>query len=331
MKYDVFICYSSQDQKVVEGLLAYLENNNIRCFAAYRDIPRGMAWARAIVEALDSSKLMVVIFSDTFNNSEQVDREIEIATENKMPIITFRITDSAFKGAKKYYLNNINWIDAFPAPERAYRRVADNIKLHLERLALQESKKEIDAAEDKKATPIKTKVHTSKKYMVGDFYDVDDKKGIVFNITDDGLHGKIVSLYEAKYQWCTGEIYYKELLTGATHEHDGSENQKVIQSQDIWRARFPAFAWCSSLGKDWYLPSIEELSKILLDKETHASVNAHLRLLNCDLLPNMETNHSYWSSTEVDRKLAKVLYMNDGAIHDYDKYYRGHVRAVAKF
>ena len=108
MKYDVFISYSSDDQKVVEGLCAYLEAQKIRCFVAYRDIHPSMVWARAIVEALDESRMMVVVFSENFNRSEQVDREIELASEDKKPILTFRITDDAFKGAKKYYLTNLN-------------------------------------------------------------------------------------------------------------------------------------------------------------------------------------------------------------------------------
>ena len=127
MKYDVFISYSSHDQKVVEGLCAYLEERKIRCFVAYRDIPRGVVWARAIVEALDESRMMIVVFSDHFNQSEQVDREIELASEDKKPILTFRITDDAFKGAKKYYLKNINWIDAFPHPESIFDSVAENV------------------------------------------------------------------------------------------------------------------------------------------------------------------------------------------------------------
>ena len=57
MKYDVFISYSSHDQKVVEGLCAYLEQYKIRCFVAYRDIPRGVVWARAIVDALDEMQI----------------------------------------------------------------------------------------------------------------------------------------------------------------------------------------------------------------------------------------------------------------------------------
>ena len=53
MKYDVFISYSSHDQKIVEGLCAYLEQYKIRCFVAYRDIPKGKPWPPYIPEALN--------------------------------------------------------------------------------------------------------------------------------------------------------------------------------------------------------------------------------------------------------------------------------------
>lgn len=119
MKYDVFISYSSLDQKVAEGVCAYLEQHRIRCFIAYRDIPKGVVWASAIVEALDESRMMVVVFSGNFNSSKQVDREIELASEDEKTILTFRISDDAFKGAKKYYLKNLNWIDAFRSPNGA--------------------------------------------------------------------------------------------------------------------------------------------------------------------------------------------------------------------
>jgi len=118
MAHDVFISYSSNDKKIVEGLSAYLEQNGIRCFVAYRDIPRGVVWAKAITEAIENTKLMVAVFSEHFNRSEQVDREIELCAEEKKPILPFKIQDTAYTGVKKYYLKNINWIDAFPDPSK---------------------------------------------------------------------------------------------------------------------------------------------------------------------------------------------------------------------
>lgn len=84
-------------------------------------------WAKYIVEALEESRMMVVVFSDSFNCSDQVDREIELASEEKKPILTFRITDEAFKGAKKYYLKNLNWIDAFPEPAKSFGSLCENV------------------------------------------------------------------------------------------------------------------------------------------------------------------------------------------------------------
>lgn len=92
-RYDVFISYSSEDQKIAEGVCGYLERNGYRCFVAYRDIPRGVVWAAAIADAIDESAMMVVVFSQSFNISPQTDREIELASENKMPILTYRIAN----------------------------------------------------------------------------------------------------------------------------------------------------------------------------------------------------------------------------------------------
>ena len=127
MRYDVFISYSSRDQKIAEGVCAYLEQHGIRCFVAYRDIPRGVVWAGAIVDALEHSRMMLVLFSKHFNDSQQVDREIELAAEQSMPILTFRLSEDDFTGAKKYYLKNLNWIDAFPDPEHYFGSLKDNV------------------------------------------------------------------------------------------------------------------------------------------------------------------------------------------------------------
>ena len=126
-RYDVFISYSSDDQKIAEGICGYLERMGYRCFVAYRDIPRGVVWAAAITDAIDDSAMMVVVFSNAFNVSPQTDREIELASENKMPILTYRIADDKMTGAKKYYLKNLNWIDAFPNPENYFGQLLDSV------------------------------------------------------------------------------------------------------------------------------------------------------------------------------------------------------------
>jgi hypothetical protein len=128
MANEVFISYSSDDQKIVEELLGYLEHNGMRCFVAYRDIPKGVVRAGAIVDAIESCKVMVVVFSEDFNRSPQVDREIEICGEEKKPILPFRIQNVAFSGTKRYYLENLNRIDAFPNPQEYFGELCESVK-----------------------------------------------------------------------------------------------------------------------------------------------------------------------------------------------------------
>lgn len=128
MKFDVFISYSSADQKTAEGICDYLERMGYRCFVAYRDIPEGVVWATVITEAIDDSIMMVVVFSHAFNISPHTNREIELASENKMPILTYRIADDEMTGAKKYYLKNLNWINAFPNVEDHFGKLLASVK-----------------------------------------------------------------------------------------------------------------------------------------------------------------------------------------------------------
>ena len=75
MKYDIFVSYSSYDLLIVNKIVDYLENTvdvKLKCFYACRDIPTGVNYARAIVDALDNSRMMIVIFSEDFNKSEHV-------------------------------------------------------------------------------------------------------------------------------------------------------------------------------------------------------------------------------------------------------------------
>ena len=330
MKYDVFISYSSHDQKVVEGLCAYLEQYKIRCFVAYRDIPRGVVWARAIVDALDESRMMVVVFSEHFNNSDQVDREIELASEDKKPILTFRISNDVFKGAKKYYLKNINWIDAFPNPEQVFGSVAENvatllgIKLSTPSSQSTPSTPSTPSAPSTPSVPKQSVELSPVTYQVGDYYDDGKRQGVVFAVSDDGRHGKIVSLDQTREQWCTDGEYYKKSVVGASSDSDGKSNtDKVMARADS--EKYPAFQWCRAKGDEWYLPSLEELTLLL---QVRDKVNKTLRDKSMEVLDKW-----YWTSTEKEKDgfCAWNVNMYNGYTDYRNKRNYNYVRAVSAF
>jgi hypothetical protein len=128
MAHDIFISYSFDDQKVVEGLSAYLEQNGIRCFVAYRDIPRGKSWAEYIPPAIENCKMMVYVHSSTANASDMITNEIVLCLKYKHPVLPFRIQNIDYSGEKAFHLIRINWIDAFPNPNECFLELLTSIK-----------------------------------------------------------------------------------------------------------------------------------------------------------------------------------------------------------
>lgn len=152
-----------------------------------------------------------------------------------------------------------------------------------------------------------TEIKYSGLYNVGDKYSRKGKEGIVFYVTDNGLHGKIVSEDETECAWSTENV-----STGATDENDGMANMKKIQTISGWHEKYPAFAWCADKGDGWYLPAVNELKTLYESKV-------------------VELKHYYWSSTEYSYVRAWFVYLGDGGTNYYYKYNTIYVRAVSAF
>jgi regulation of enolase protein 1 (concanavalin A-like superfamily) len=116
MTHDVFISYSSKDKTVADAVCATLENQGIRCWIAPRDVAPGQSWAGSIVEALNESKVFVLVFSDGSNKSSQVTREVGEAVDNGIPIVPLRIEDVEPSREMRYYIKSIHWLDAMTPP-----------------------------------------------------------------------------------------------------------------------------------------------------------------------------------------------------------------------
>lgn len=115
MGHDVFISYSNRDKKVADAACARLEQAGHRCWIAPRDIAGG-EWGKAIVEGIRGARLFVLIFSAHANRSPQVNREVERAVSNGLPIIPFRIEDVTPSDALEYFISNQHWLDALTPP-----------------------------------------------------------------------------------------------------------------------------------------------------------------------------------------------------------------------
>ncbi len=136
MAHDVLISYSSEDKLIADSVCAKLEGRRIRCFIAPRDILPGVSWAEALVDGIDASRLLVLVFSEHANLSAQVAREVERACRQGLVIIPFRIEDAPMSKEMQYYLGSPHWLDALTPPlERHLEYLAETVSVLLERMS----------------------------------------------------------------------------------------------------------------------------------------------------------------------------------------------------
>jgi biotin transporter BioY len=116
MSHDVFVSYSSDDKSTADTICATLEHRGIRCWIAPRDILPGTDWGGAIVDAINASRLLVLVYSAKANDSPQIKREVERAVNRGLPVIPFRIEDVPMSRTLEFFISMPHWLDAFTPP-----------------------------------------------------------------------------------------------------------------------------------------------------------------------------------------------------------------------
>ena len=117
MAHDVFVSYASGDKVVADAVCSQLESvHRIRCWIAPRDIMPGASWAESIIDAMDQSRIMVLIFSSSANASMQIEREVERAVHKGVFIIPLRIENTPPTKTLEYFISAPHWLDALSEP-----------------------------------------------------------------------------------------------------------------------------------------------------------------------------------------------------------------------
>ena len=75
--HQVFISYASDnvnpstsDRQVADQICSALESQGIRCWIAHRDILPGDPWMEAITDAVDQTKIIILVFSANTEKSK---------------------------------------------------------------------------------------------------------------------------------------------------------------------------------------------------------------------------------------------------------------------
>ena len=154
MAHDVFVSYASEDKPAADAICAILEGERIRCWMAPRDILPGTSYAKAIMDAIDGARVLVVVFSSSTNRSPHVPREAELAVKRAIPILPIRLEEALPSDALGYYLAGQHWLDALVPPlEASIRRLAEAVHVLLGAPSTSGARRSVAAAGSTPAEP----------------------------------------------------------------------------------------------------------------------------------------------------------------------------------
>ena len=305
MNHDVFISYSRKDKEQAEALCKVLSAAGVKYWIDL-SIGGSTNFLTEITRRIKACKTLIFIASANSAASEFTQKEILYAIKHKKPILPYKIGDFQFEDNDEldFIFTNVQWVESLAAVVSALNDMGLTNK----------ATSEVVVPKPQPAT---------KTYKVGDFYDDGTKRGVVFEVTPDGQHGKIVSLEQTQQRW-SNEYEW----TGATSRTDGMANMRAIQTIGGWRKKYPAFDWCADMGDGCYLPAIEELRQYTLNKDIRMKVNQMLSQYN-ELIQDYRF---YWSSTEYNNFCAEGVDRGYGDVDTGGKdNWSGYVRYVAKF
>ncbi|HSV03362.1 MAG TPA: toll/interleukin-1 receptor domain-containing protein, partial [Phenylobacterium sp.] len=121
---NIFISFASQDRKVAMTLCSALESRGFKCWISARDIQPGENFQSAIVRAIRQAKIMLLVFTSNSNNSEEMNKELALASQSKLIVVPLRIEDVSPNDAFAYEFATRQWIDFFADWEFAIQQLA---------------------------------------------------------------------------------------------------------------------------------------------------------------------------------------------------------------
>ena len=140
MAHDIFISYANSDEIVAQQACRTIEGKGVRCWIAPRNILPGMSYAEALIDAINHSSVLLLVFSARSNRSQHVRREVERAVSKGIRILPFKIDGTIPDRDMEYYLSSSHWLDCSSQMHSDWQQTLSQSVVDL--LARQESQRD---------------------------------------------------------------------------------------------------------------------------------------------------------------------------------------------
>lgn len=118
---EVFISYASQDRERVIAIAGHLEAAGVTVWLDQQRILGGDIYGPAIVRALRTAKVMVLMCTDAAMRSPNVRQEIVLAWKYQVPYLPLLLEPVSFPEQLEYWLEGWQWTEVLERPVAAWR------------------------------------------------------------------------------------------------------------------------------------------------------------------------------------------------------------------
>ena len=160
MPAEIFISYARVDRDRIEPLLDSLRAINVSFWVDEGNIHAATLWSEEIVDAINACTVMVVILSDNSTTSDNVVKEVMLASELKKPILPVYLEETEVPRKLQYQLAGIQHLELHG---RDISNLSAELAKSLNRMGVQTSDSVPIAASHPNITRAKRRFKLSKK------------------------------------------------------------------------------------------------------------------------------------------------------------------------
>ena len=132
MSADIFISFASQDAKIASTICTAIEDRGFKCWVSSRDILPGENFQSAIVRAIRSAKVLLLVFTANSNRSDEMTKELALASQQKLMVVPLRVENVTPSDAFAYEFATSQWIDLFADWEQAMNHLCTRLSAALD-------------------------------------------------------------------------------------------------------------------------------------------------------------------------------------------------------
>jgi hypothetical protein len=132
MAASIFISFAGRDLKTADALRQALEARGFSCWIASRDVPPGENFQIAIVRAIRAAQVMVLVFTHHSNHSEEVAKELALASQTRLRVVPLRMEEAPPSEALAYEFATRQWIDFSAGWDTALAQLRQRLAATLE-------------------------------------------------------------------------------------------------------------------------------------------------------------------------------------------------------